>query len=741
MSVVYTLRMRKVLPLLVVGVLLSACGTHFAYATSPWGGLDAALNCDQVLGWAQDPDTPTTPIRVDFYVDATTSTSFAGSVMANQNQGRSDLAPIGAQNESYTFSVPAKYRDGVTHTIYAFGIDSDGSGATMLLTGSPKTFQCSTADKITGALDSITNIYVSGWALNENDNSQTTSVKFYFDAPYDQGGTLIGMTAANTQRPDLNAAGYTGNHGYRFAVPDQYLDGKSHSVYVYGVDSKSALIPLLTMPKTGTFPCSLVRCPSLPVSSNDGHLKIEATGSAQVVFNQATDACGPSPDDVPDTSQHAFRSADGIVHLIGNAPTGNFQSLGPSLDTVKRSCSRTYVSANDTALMDFKYHEWIMNPYTIDGTHVYAMAHNEWYPSLGNFCPVNIAAAPVVAANTLLISNDGGKTYAHPVNYKIGFSTVPWQSSFSCNAFYGDWNVSNIISKEGYYYAMFDRVADPLGVSNTATCLMRTQHLDDASSWQVWQGGDWSPLASSPKCASLPGLDSWNAYVVESVVYSTYLQKYIALAINNATPIQYSTSPDLIHWSTPQSILGLPVPQGTLLYGSLLDPTDTSRNFENIGQDPYLYVSLDGSIVRQQIHFTDLTSTGGGGDGGGGGGGGSNGGSGSTIIPFIPIASTTKPVATSTVPAPRALQKICPVITHMLTRGSRGSDVLALQTYFATQSLLSTDSATGYFGVLTERAVQQWQKSHNIVSAGNPNTTGFGAVGPKTRIAILGACK
>ena len=44
------------------------------------------------------------------------------------------------------------------------------------------------------------------------------------------------------------------------------------------------------------------------------------------------------------------------------------------------------------------------------------------------------------------------------------------------------------------------------------------------------------------------------------------------------------------------------------------------------------------------------------------------------------------------------------------------------------------------FGKLTEAAVQQWQSSHGLVSSGTAATTGYGAVGPKTRAAIASAC-
>jgi peptidoglycan hydrolase-like protein with peptidoglycan-binding domain len=62
--------------------------------------------------------------------------------------------------------------------------------------------------------------------------------------------------------------------------------------------------------------------------------------------------------------------------------------------------------------------------------------------------------------------------------------------------------------------------------------------------------------------------------------------------------------------------------------------------------------------------------------------------------------------------------------------------VSTLQRYLISQSLLSADSATGYFGALTEKAVQTWQKQHNIVTKGTPSTTGFGVVGKLTKAAL-----
>lgn len=74
-----------------------------------------------------------------------------------------------------------------------------------------------------------------------------------------------------------------------------------------------------------------------------------------------------------------------------------------------------------------------------------------------------------------------------------------------------------------------------------------------------------------------------------------------------------------------------------------------------------------------------------------------------------------------------------------LARGSRGADVLALQRFLQSQQLLAPDAATGFYGALTERAIKTWQQRAGIVSTGTPQTTGYGAVGPKTRRALMAA--
>ena len=77
---------------------------------------------------------------------------------------------------------------------------------------------------------------------------------------------------------------------------------------------------------------------------------------------------------------------------------------------------------------------------------------------------------------------------------------------------------------------------------------------------------------------------------------------------NPGTEFFFATSSDLINWSAPVPILGTD-PVWTK-YASLLDPTDTSMNFEHVGQTPYLYYAKGAggrqgrNIMRVMVKFS-----------------------------------------------------------------------------------------------------------------------------------------
>lgn len=85
----------------------------------------------------------------------------------------------------------------------------------------------------------------------------------------------------------------------------------------------------------------------------------------------------------------------------------------------------------------------------------------------------------------------------------------------------------------------------------------------------------------------------------------------------------------------------------------------------------------------------------------------------------------------------------CVALSHNLfldiDDAATGGDVTKLQKFLIDAGLMP-GPATGFFGPITQKAVQTWQSDNSIVSSGTADTTGFGFVGPKTRLAMAHGC-
>ncbi len=100
----------------------------------------------------------------------------------------------------------------------------------------------------------------------------------------------------------------------------------------------------------------------------------------------------------------------------------------------------------------------------------------------------------------------------------------------------------------------------------------------------------------------------------------------------------------------------------------------------------------------------------------------------------VALLQQQKPTSTS---APAS----CSAIAPTLKQGSSGAAVTQLQQFLARDpSVYPEGLVTGYFGSLTQAAVQRFQAKNGIVSSGSPSTTGYGQVGPKTAAVILAQC-
>jgi hypothetical protein len=76
-------------------------------------------------------------------------------------------------------------------------------------------------------------------------------------------------------------------------------------------------------------------------------------------------------------------------------------------------------------------------------------------------------------------------------------------------------------------------------------------------------------------------------------------------------------------------------------------------------------------------------------------------------------------------------------ITGPFSVGMQNNQVKLLQQILSQDKTIYPEGlTTGYYGNLTIQAVQRFQKKYNIVSEGNPSTTGYGLAGPQTRLKL-----
>ena len=109
----------------------------------------------------------------------------------------------------------------------------------------------------------------------------------------------------------------------------------------------------------------------------------------------------------------------------------------------------------------------------------------------------------------------------------------------------------------------------------------------------------------------------------------------------------------------------------------------------------------------------------------------------SPVVPTAPTVSTPTTPEVPTRPSSSSASHGPVTFTRTLTIGSSGSDVVQMQKILIQNGDLSLPVGVtpGYFGILTKKAVEQFQDKNAIVPVGAP---GSGIVGPKTRAKFSG---
>jgi hypothetical protein len=461
-----------------------------------------------------------------------------------------------------------------------------------------------------GFLDGTESMAAVGWAIAPDRLSEAVDVDLYVDGPLGIG-TSIGRVTADRPSPDLSEGGMPGSHRFRLLIPPVLRDARSHNLYAYAVETDGSRTPIGGTPKKFTFACSVLVCTTIRVAA-DGLLMVRAIGKPEMVYDHASDGC---EDDLPDVPPRAFRDSAGEVQFISSQITA-YRMSGPTLDNLRApDCKPIMKSLENPDPSAESYHEWIGAVYTSDGNDVYALVHNEWYPSLvDHHCDPEFDWRFRINSITLAVSPDGGRSFHHPASYKLFRPGSPWKESYSCNgkrddAVYGPAEPSNIVKSGRYHYIMFHQGVDPALSNQWGVCLARTLDINRAGSWSLWTSRGWvDGLRNLCEPISKANIGDMHS----SITYNTYLEKYLLVGSKRFPfdGIYLSTSDDLIHWGNAIKILPMndsKIQQGEVRYPVLLDPADTSRNFENTGRRPYLYLVLQHDdvnsidVIRQQI--------------------------------------------------------------------------------------------------------------------------------------------
>jgi hypothetical protein len=465
-----------------------------------------------------------------------------------------------------------------------------------------------------GVVSSADYSYIKGYVCDPDDYSRAVQVHFYADYAPAKSGVYLGNVMADEVGDASVGTACGGNvaHAFSYPTPEGLKGDMPHIVFAYGIDVEQGAHTLLE------------GAPMIVAAPLPGIPTVGITGAEETVYDWTTMKCEET--DIPDIGVRAFRDVDGKVHLISSSPN-SYENTGNSLDLVTHSCNKVMSSTEKTPFYDFAYHEWMASPYTLDGTNIYTLIHNEWYSKiLGEPCYGDINNQCWVNSVTLSESNDKGKTYHHPDEYKISTPAMRWKDSDGNQVTrYGAFVPSNIVHYDDYYYAIYwsgDTTGTTRGLHGleTGPCLMRTKTIASAATWEKLTKMGWD-TSTTAVCSPLVGTTLPLAFQISSLTYNKYLDAFVAVMYQktNATTdgIYMAYSKNLLTWT--DRIKSFNIRDNKDNYPSLLDPTDTSMNFEVTGQNPYLYYmnyinpttnTYDRDLVRKKITFTKAAENG-----------------------------------------------------------------------------------------------------------------------------------
>jgi hypothetical protein len=288
-----------------------------------------------------------------------------------------------------------------------------------------------------------------------------------------------------------------------------------------------------------------------------------------------------------------FASACGISDSPG--PLSHYSAQDGS---VEQPCPESYDD-----------YGWLASFFTLDGRTIYSLIHNEFHgnerPAL---CTSRIYLRCWENSITAGISYDGGDKFGRWPGVEGVIANLPYRYVGDQPHQFGYFNPTNIVHIDGFFYffvSMINTVEDTYGV-----CLMQTPNIGDPTSWRGWDGSKfgirfvnpYAPTGGDPKQHICAGIGNGSLmFSLGSVSFFRPARQFIMIMrrqrwerVSDGTipGVYFSTSPDLINWSPPVSIISDTEASTdsdiVQFYPSMLDPDGGDFNFQNVSTHPAL---------------------------------------------------------------------------------------------------------------------------------------------------------
>ncbi|MEX3014182.1 hypothetical protein [Gymnodinialimonas hymeniacidonis] len=360
--------------------------------------------------------------------------------------------------------------------------------------------------------------------------------------------------------------------------------------------------------------------------AQDGPVQI--AGEIETVFDWTTDRCEDYQ--IPDLPVRAFRNGAGQVSLILSHDSAR-RMTGPDFGNLTLSCDVLMTSAHNSAPDMFSNIEWIAATW-IEGETVHALLHNEHQGNRYTDCRSAEYFQCWYNSITYARSDDAGATFERVIPAPDHLVANIPEVYHPDEGIFGAFSPSNIIEREGFYYAFIKVQAYPFGDQHT--CLMRTETLGDPDSWRYWNGSAFEGRFGDPyrddlqemrvtTCTpiALPEI----AQMYEGITWNTELDRFILVGTTsdpsrdpNPFGFYYALSEDLVNWEPRVPLLEVRLPwraggpETTYLYPTLIDHDAPGQNFDTSGAEAYLYFTrlnfgsghLDRDLMRVRVEIT-----------------------------------------------------------------------------------------------------------------------------------------